>query len=621
MAIDRQLPAKPTASPGIGLAFVRAWRRCRNIGGAIAGAKGLVFAGVFAVVAWIAAAPALMLIFSSFTAGRDKLPFEAKGLTLANYARVLTDPGTYSLLSITAVFTVGSTTIGIVVAILFAWLIERTDLWLRKVFFVALLVPMAIPNMIYAMAWIQLLNPNNGALNVTLQRIGFGALQFDVFSITGMIVLQGITLASHGYLLVAVCFRTLDASWEEQSYVAGRRLWGTMLNVTLPLLKPALLAAALFFAVVAMETFDIPVTLGMTSRVHVLSTQIYWSTRPETGQLPDYGTASTLSILLVLIALALIQLYQRQIRSAKRFVTITGRGYRRRRLALGRWQVPVFMLAVLYILLAVVAPLLMLVWRSLLRFYMYPSALALGQLNLNAYRAVLNDVDLPMVLKNTAILAFGSAAAMCVLAAAVAWQVLRGRVGQVQRSALHVLAVAPQSFPGIVIGLALIFTYLWLPIPIYGTIWIMVLAMITKYLAYSVGTMIAAQIQVSGELEEASKIAGAGPWRTYRRIVAPLIAPALATCFLWVVIHVVRELGLALMLFSLRSQVLSTKIWLLFENGRIADACAIGVLTVIALVVLLSCLGAWGLIRQMAAQAHPRRSMPLDSPALMRGAP
>ena len=143
-----------------------------------------------------------------------------------------------------------------------------------------------------------------------------------------MIGLQGVALASHGYLLIAVCFRTLDASWEEQSYIAGRRLWGTMVRVTLPILKPALLAAALFFAVVAMETFDIPVTLGMTSRVHVISTQIYWSTRPETGQFPDYGLASALSVLLVLIALVLIHFYQRQTRNAKRFVTITGRGYR-----------------------------------------------------------------------------------------------------------------------------------------------------------------------------------------------------------------------------------------------------------------------------------------------------
>ena len=578
----------------------------------------LLFSATAAVIAWIVAAPAVMLIYSSFAAGAGKLPFEANSLTLANYIHVLADPKTYELIWVTAVFAIGSTAIGLAIAVLFAWLIERTDLWLRKLFFVAILIPMAIPNMIYAMAWIQLLNPNNGLLNTTLERLGLGFLQVDIFSLGAMIGLQGIALASHGYLLIAVCFRTLDTSWEEQSAIAGRRIWGTMIRVTLPILMPALLAAALFFAIVAMETFDIPVTLGMTSRVHVISTQIYWSTRPETGQLPDYGMASALSVLLVLIAIVLIHFYQRQTRNAKQFVTITGRGYRRARVALGRWRLPLFVLALMFVLLAVVAPLFMLVWRSLLRFYTYPSLAALGQLNLNAYRAVINDSDVPGVLANTAVLALGSAAVTSALAAAVAWQVVRGSVTRVWRSSLDTLAFLPQSFPTIVIGLALIFIYLWLPIPIYGTIWIIMLAMVTKYLSYSVGTMIAAQVQVSSELEEASTIAGANGWRTYRRVIVPLVAPALAACFLWVMIHVVRELGLALMLYSLKTQVLSTKIWLLWENGRIADACVTGVFTVVALLILLALPTMWGWLRRLTARADAARDIAFGAPLLAR---
>jgi iron(III) transport system permease protein len=584
-----------------------------------AAASRLLFGATAAVVTWIVAAPAVMLVYSSLTAGAGKLPFEAQGLTLANYVHILADAKTYELLATTALFTIGSTAIGLAIAVLFAWLIERTDLWLRQLFFVAILIPMAIPNMIYAMAWIQLLNPNNGLLNTTLERLGLEFLQVDIFGLSGMIVLQGITLASHGYLLIAVCFRTLDASWEEQSYIAGHGLWGTMLRVTLPVLKPALLAAALFFAIVAMETFDIPVTLGMTSRVHVMSTQIYWSTRPETGQLPDYGTSSTLSVLLVLIAVVLIRLYQRQTHNAKRFVTISGRGYRLQRIALGPWRLPAFLLVTVITLLAVAAPLFMLVWRSLLRFYMYPSAAAFAQLNLNAYRAVIDDADAPAVLANTTVLAVGSAAIACILAAAVAWQVVRGTVGAAWRSGLNALAFLPQSLPTIVIGLALIFIYLWLPIPIYGTVWIIMLAMITKYLSYSVGTMIAAQIQISRDLEEASAIAGASRWRTYYRIVAPLLGPALGACFLWVMIHVVRELGLALMLYSLRSQVLSTKIWLLWENGRIADACATGVFTVLALLILLALPSLWRGLRRLAKPASAARRIAPAAPLLAQG--
>lgn len=580
----------------------------------------LVFGLIFAVVAWFVAAPAVMLVYSSFTAELGKLPFEASGFTLANYLHMLGTVQTYKLLSVTAVFALGSTIIGVSLAILFAWLIERTDLWLRRMFFVAILIPMAIPNMIYAMAWIQLLGPNNGLINTTLDGLGLGFLKVDVFSLGCMIAIQGAVLASHGYLLIAACFRTLDASWEEQSYIAGRRLWGTVCQVTLPMLKPALLAAALFFAVVAMETFDIPITLGLTSRVHVISTQIYWSTRPETGQLPDYGTASALSILLVLLALVLIQLYQRQIRSAKRFVTVTGRGYRQRRIALGKWRLPLFLFASAFVLIAIIMPLFMLIWRSMLRFYMYPSARALHFLNFNAYRAMLDDPDAAMVLKNTAIVALGSGLVVVILAASVAWQVTRGSAKSAWRRGLHTFALAPQSFPSIVIGLALIYLYLWLPVPIYGTVWILVMAMITKYLAYSTGTMIAAQMQVSGELEESSRTCGAGGWMTYCRIVAPLLAPALGACFLWVVIHAIRELGLALMLYSLQSQVLSTKIWLLWENGRVADACATGVLTVFALLVLLAMPTLWRWSRRLVGGAVALRKTPtVDVPVSARG--
>jgi iron(III) transport system permease protein len=557
-------------------------------------ASRLLFAAIFAIVIWILAAPAAILIYSSLTAERGKLPFEATRLTLENYLHIVSDPQTYQLLWVTAIFAAGSTAIGVTIATLFAWLIERTDLWLRRVFFVAILIPMAIPNMIYAMAWIQLLNPNNGLWNTTLDTLGLGFLQINIFSLGSMIVLQGIALASHGYLLIAVCFRTFDASMEEQSYISGRGLWRTTARVTLPMLKPALLAAAIFFAVVAMETFDIPVTLGLTSRIHVVSTQIYWSSRPETGQLPDYGMASALSVLLVLIALLLIHFYERQVRNTNRFVTVSGRNYRQRRIALGRWRLPLFIVASAFALIAVVMPMFMLIWRSLLRFYLYPSSRAIGMLNLASYRAVLNDSDMPLVLVNTGIVALGAAVAVTALASGIAWQVVRGTVKPRWRRALNAFSFMPQAMPSIVIGLSLIFTYLWLPIPIYGTIWILVLAMVTKYLAYATGTMAAAQMQISGELEDASKVAGAGNWRTYRRIFMPLLMPAFAACLLWVAIHVVRELGLALMLYSLSSQVLSTKIWLLWENGRIADACAAGVLTVVALLILLSLPTLWG---------------------------
>jgi iron(III) transport system permease protein len=547
----------------------------------------MLFGGVFAIVAWIAAAPFIMLVYSSLTADRDKLPFETTRLSFENYISLLTDARNLNLLWTTAAFTIGATVIGVGLAIFFAWLIERTDVFGRRFLFVAILTPMAIPSMIYAMAWIQLCGPNNGLVNATLVNLGLGFLQVNVFSLTSMIVIQGLALASHAYLLIAIAFRNFDSSFEEQAFMCGRGRFSTVFAITLPMLKPALLAAGLFFTVVSMETFDIPITLGLTSHVQVVSTQIYWSTHPESGRLPDYGVASALSVGLVIIAYAMISLYNRATRDAKRFVSITARGFRPRPIPLGPWRWPLFGIAFLFVIVAVALPLFILIWRSLLRFYQYPSMTAVKLLNVNAYFNIFNDPDIPKVLGNTLKLSVGASAAVSVLAAAIAWQVVRGPAASAWRRRLNMLAFFPQSIPGVVVGLALIFIYLWLPIPIYGTLWIMGLAMVTRFLAYSVGSIIAAQMQISSELEEAARVAGASRAWTYLRVVLPLVTPAIIATFLWVSIHVVRELGLSLMLYTLQSQVLSTKIWLLWENGRVADACATGVLTVVGLLLLL----------------------------------
>ncbi len=573
-------------------------------GGLARFARGLplvLFGGVCAIVLWIAAAPFIMLVYSSLSADRDKLPFETRRLSLENYVTLLTDARNLDLLWTTAAFTIGATVIGVGLATFFAWLIERTDVFGRRFLFVSILTPMAIPSMIYAMAWIQLGGPNNGLVNATLVSMGLGFLQVNVFSLTSMIIIQGLALASHAYLLIAIAFRNFDSSFEEQSFMCGRGRLSTVFGITLPMLKPALLAAGLFFTVVSMETFDIPITLGLTSHVQVISTQIYWSTHPESGRLPDYGAASALSVGLVAIAYGLISLYSRATRDARRFVSITARGFRPRPIPLGPWRWPLFALALLFVMVAVALPLFILIWRSLLRFYQYPSFNVLKQLNFNSYLGILNDPDIPKVLANTFSLSVGASAAVSILAAAIAWQVVRGPASPGWRRRLNVVAFFPQSIPGVVVGLALIFIYLWLPIPIYGTLWIMGLAMVTRFLAYSVGSVVAAQMQISGELEEAARVSGASRALTYWRVVLPLITPAIIATFLWVLIHVVRELGLSLMLYTLQSQVLSTKIWLLWENGRVADACATGVLTVVGLLILL---GAPALFRGVRAAAR-----------------
>lgn len=546
----------------------------------------VAFAGMFVLLAIIALLPLLTLLYASFTAGENVLPFEARGVTLTNYIRTFGDPSLYTMLGLTAVFSIGSTALGISIAIFFAWMIERTDVPWRAFFFVAIIAPMAIPNMIYALAWTQLLNPNNGLINDWIHAVGIAA-SFDVFTLPGMILVQGLAIASHAFLLIAAAFRTLDPTWEEQSAIAGKGRFATVRRVVLPALKPALLAAVIFFLVVAMETFDIPGTLGLTSRIHLLSTQIFWATHPEGGGLPDYGIASTLSVLLVGAALILISFYQRQVRQSARFVTITARGYGVRRVALGEWRAPIFALALVVIFFAAVLPISMLVWRSLISFYTPPSWQALSSVSLAAYGSLFENFDLATVIANTATVTVISGVVTVAIAALAAWLILRASVSAGMRRQLQGLAFLPQSVPSIVIGFALVLVFISAPVAIYGTVWIIAFGMIIKYIAYSTGMMSAAQMQVARELEEASSIAGAGFARTYRRILLPLLAPALVNCLLWVMIHVVRDLSIPLMLYTPESEVVATKVWTLWENGSVPEAAALGVLTVLALAMLL----------------------------------
>jgi len=552
------------------------------------GAPRLLFFIVFGVLAYITLIPLAMLLFSTFSGDPSHLPFEAQTLSLANYVAPFAAAETYQLLWTTLVFAVCATGLGIGLAVAVAWLVERTDIFGRQFIFAVMIAPMAIPGMIYAMAWTQLFNPTNGFINVTLTNAGLDWLTFDIFSLPGIIVVQGIALSSHAYLLVAAPFRMLDPTWEEQSAIAGRGILSTLRRITLPIMTPALLAAAIFFTIVSMETFDIPGTIGLTARIDVLSTKVYWLTHPEGGQLPNYGMASTLALILLAIAFGFILLYRRQTRSARRYVTVTGKAFRAKRISLGAWRWPVFALVCVYLVLASILPIAILIWRSLIPFYAYPSEMALRMVSLKAYHGLLFQEGLGQVVWNTGVMGITASIATVALASITAWLVMHAPVHRRYRGWMNALAFFPQAIPSIVIGLALVFFYLWIPNPIYGTVWIIALAMVTKYIAYSTGTMMAAHIQVSSDLEEASQITGASWFRTYRRIYVPLLAPALFSVSLWVFIHVVRELAVALMLYSPDSIVLSTQVWGLWEGGHVGQASALGVLTIAVLLLLLS---------------------------------
>ena len=553
-------------------------------------ARSLVFALTVGVVSYLVLVPLFMLLYASIKSTEDKLPFEATAMTLSNYAAVLTSPATLPIFLNTLIFTAGSLAVGLPLAILLAWLVERTSIPGRTWIGSLILVPMTVPSLLSAIAWIQLLDPRNGWINIILRAALNSSADtgpFDVYTLSGMCFVQGLRLVPSAYLMIAASFRAMDPSLEEQSAMAGRNVAQTTLRITLPIMRPALLAALIYFIIVVIESFDIPGLLGFTARIRVLSTAIYWATHSEVG-LPDYGLASALGAIILGIALLLMWGYHRLTAHQERFATITGKGYRPRQVDLGRWKMPATTFCAAYIFIAVLLPFLMLLWTSVQPFYAPPSADSLARVTFDGYFKIWSDGSVARALRNTMILALVASVATLLLAILVSWFVVRrGRHGDSAAKYLATVSFLPQCVPSIVIGLAFIFVYVRFPLPIYGTLWIIALAMTTRYLAYSSRATTAALVQVHGELEEASQMAGA-PWlRTLRRVTVPLLAPAMINVFFWVAVHAMQELSMALMLYNPDTVVVSTMIWSMWQNGRTADAAVLGVVLILLSALLL----------------------------------
>ena len=330
-------------------------------------ARSIAIAASVLVLVYLVIGPVLMLVLSSFRATDGTLPFES-GVpwTLENYIGVLTNSSTYSVLLNTFLFAFGALAVSFGLSITFAWLIERTDLPIRNLLFVVIVASIGMPNVIVGIAYAILLNPVNGLVNSFLHAItgteGSGPL--NVYTLPGMIFVQGITLVPVTFLLVAAAFRGMNAALEDAGTTSGARFGTVMRRITLPLLTPALLSALVYQFVSVIESFDIPLVLGLRGGVKVLSTQIFIESRPPSG-LPDFGLAATYSMLLLVLAIGPLILYNRVIGRSERYATISGHSYQPRRMRLGVWKIPAVLLAVSYAVVALILPGLVMIWTSL----------------------------------------------------------------------------------------------------------------------------------------------------------------------------------------------------------------------------------------------------------------
>jgi iron(III) transport system permease protein len=518
-------------------------------------------------------------------------PSNPEGITLANFERILESPATSSAVWNTAIYAIGVTIVSITLAALFAWLIERTDLPYRNLAWVIMLAPLALPKMLSSMAYILLLSPRTGIINVAIRDVlGFVGITmesgpFDIYSMPGMVFVEGVRGATALFLMLVGAFRLMDPALEEAAVMSGKGRFETLRRITLPLMMPVLIGAVIYAFVGNLQDFDTPLVLGLPAGIFVLPTLIYFTA--YSSPVPNWGAAAGYASLFLVVMFILSAVYYRLvIKRSHRFTTISGKAFRPNRLQLGPWRRAAFGFFVLYGLVATIIPIVMLAWTSLLRVYQPPSTEAFGKLTVHNY-AHMWDNNIFVAFKNSLVLSVMAALVTMAFAFIVSWAVIRIKVRG--RALMDAMAFIPNVIPSVALGLALVMFFLspavrW--VPIYGTLGLLVIAFAIHYLAYATRTTNGAFAQMSAELEEAGWVAGIGKLRTFFGVTLPVLFPTFIAGAVWVFAMTFKNLSLPLLLSTPKTRTVSIEIYLHWtDRGDEGAAAALG-LTMIAILVV-----------------------------------
>jgi iron(III) transport system permease protein len=537
----------------------------------------VLLASVVVLTVYLVIVPLLFLLWSSFRSAPIGFPSD---LTLQNYVSAYGDPGTYKLFGTTVVFAVSSAALALFLGVLFAWLLERTNVPFKEALYSLMPVPIAVPGVLFSIGWVLLLSPQIGVINVFLRwAFDLESPPLNVYSLGGMVFLEGLHLIPVTFLMIAGAFRRMDPSLEEASAVAGGGLFRTLRSVTLRVLWPSIIAAYIYVMISAMESFEIPGVIGMRAGIHVLALRIYLAaSQPPT----NYGLVSTYAVLLLVISAVLIYLYGKVVGQGERFATITGKAYRPKLIDLGVWKYAALALFVAYFMITVVLPFLILLWASLLPFYEVPSAGALRKLSWDNYFIIWDFPKVGLAFRNTLIMVLLAPTVTMVLCAVISWFIVKSRAKG--RRFLDVLTFLPHAIPGIVTGVALMWVYVVLPIPIYGTLWILLVAYVTGRISFGTRVMNAAMTQLHKELEEASYTSGGSWLRTFMKITLPLLMPAFVNGWIFSAIAVARAIGSVIMIYSPGTIVVPVMVWELWNNGEVPPTSALGVMMIVSLI-------------------------------------
>jgi iron(III) transport system permease protein len=549
-----------------------------------AAGRWLWSSALLAILGFLVAYPVAMLLIGALTNTNPVVDgFAMRALSPANFVAVLSNPNVHVALLNTLIVCGGGTALAVVIGLGFSWIVVRTDTPCKGFIAGVSLVPLFVPPLVAAVAWAILASPKSGLLNTVLNAFGI-EWRFNVYSMTGMIVIFGIYYAPYVYMFTASALRNMDPALEEAAEISGASALSTLLTVTFPLIAPAIISGMLLSFIVMLGIYGIPAVLGTPGDIPVLTTYIFkltaWSP-------PLYSTAAAVAVILMVVTGFLVWLQHRVV-SGRSYITVAGKAFRPAVLKLGRWRYFTLSLAIVYLLVVVVLPTIALIIAAFRKFLFIRSLESLFDSRQYSLIHFERLFDNPLAIRsiiNTMEVGFITAIVGGVLAFAIGYTIHRTKLPW--RRSIDVISTLPVAIPGLVIGVAYLWAWIGLPGGLYGTIWILALAFIARFMPDTIKALSTSLMQIHRELEEAAWICGTGLLRTIRTIVLPLARPGVIAAMTLLFILAIRELGSSLFLYTSKTMVMAVLLLDYYEGGNVGITAAFSLVQTALLGVLI----------------------------------
>lgn len=551
--------------------FIAMAPAARGSGPGLPGMRWLWSALLLGVLGFLVIYPVLMLLLGALSGGDpvvDGLHWHDLGVR--TFASVLGNENVLAALGNSLVACSGGTALAVVIGLGFAWIVVRTDTPWKGLIAAAGMLPLFVPPLVGGVAWAILGSPKTGLLNILAGKAGLG-VRVDLYSMAGIIFVFGIYYAPYVYMFTASALKNMDPSLEEAAEMSGASSVRTIATVTFPLILPAIISGMLLSFIVMLGIYGIPAVLGTPAKIPVLTTYIYLLTAWSP---PLYSTAAAVAILLMVVTGALVWA-QHRVLAGRTFTTVAGKAFRPRPLPLGPWRFLTLGLALLYLFVVVLLPSAALVVAAFRKFLFVRDLASLidpAQYSLIHFGRLLSNPQTLQALVNTLEVGLVTAVVGGTLSFAIGYTVVRSQAPG--RRLIDAIATVPVAIPGLVIGVAYLWAWIGLPGGLYGTIWILALAFVARFIPDTVKALSTSLMQIHKELEEAAFLCGRSLPSTIRTIVLPLARPGVVAAMTLLFILSTRELGSSLFLYSTGSMVMSVQLLNYYEGGNLSITAA-----------------------------------------------